>query len=253
MRTRFRHAALASASLLVAACGAKEKPALPPEPPTVAPVDAAIPGDVVDPNATAVKPAEAEWKTLVDFDAHVPSKPVAKPETFAKLTGATYKAYRKTKKECTGKNDAIISVDGGMTGAFTKKDAAEILYLVSVTPCDEKSGAEHTLLVLQGGHVVVNEKVPEREIVEVRDVDQDGDNEILLLGGWPPQIKARLVDTEDGKLETLFDFGEIAKGRCEGGNATGDSAVIRYRKGGTSMEYKAEKKPKTCPTAAPAK
>ncbi len=228
----------------VAACGGKEKPAVQAEAPSAGP-DAAAEGP--EQGTATPKPAEAEWKTLVDFDTRLPKTVVPKPETFAKLTDSKFKPYRKSKKDCKGPNDAVLTVDGGMQGAFTKKDAAEMLYLVNVVPCDDNKVAEHTLLVLQGGHVTVNEKVPEHDIVEVKDLDQDGDNEILLVGGWPPQIKARLVDTEDGKLETLFDFGEVAKGSCDGGTATGDSAVIRYRKGATSMEYKAEKKPKTCP------
>jgi hypothetical protein len=239
---------LACAALL-AACGGKEKPAAVAEAPAPPPPPDAAAASEMEQGTATPKPAEAEWKTLVDFDARAARAPVPKPETFAKFTDAKFKTYRKAKKDCKGQNDAVISVDGGLQGAFTKKDAAEVLYLVNIVPCDEKSGAEHTLLILQGGHVNVNEKVSEHEIVEVKDLDQDGDNEILLVGGWPPQVKARLVDTEDGKLETLFDFGEVAKGSCEGGSATGESAVIRYRKGGTSMEYKAERKPKTCPTA----
>ena len=238
-----------TASCLLAGCGGKEKPAMTAEtPPPPAVADAGPSTDMEQGTATP-KPAEAEWKTLIDFDARAAKTPVPKPETFAKFTDAKFKTYRKAKKDCKGQNDAVISVDGGMQGAFTKKDAAEVLYIVNIIPCDEKSGAEHTLLVLQGGHVNVNEKVAEHEIVEVKDLDQDGDNEVLLVGGWPPQVKARLVDTEDGKLETLFDFGEVAKGSCEGGAASGESAVIRYRKGATSMEYKAERKPKTCPAA----
>ena len=233
--------------LVVAACGSGDKPpAAPPSPPVP---DAAVADP--DQGTSTPKPPEAEWKVLVDLDSLPPDTPVAKPETFAKFTTPAFKTYRKAKKDCTGKNDAIISVDGGMQGAFTKTGAAEVLYLVNVVPCDEKSGAIHTLLVLQGGHVNVNVPVPEYDIVEVRDLDQDGDNEILLVGGWPPQVKARLVDTEDGKLETLFDFGEIAKGSCDGGTPSGDSAIIKFRKSATAMEYKAEKKPKTCPTPAP--
>ncbi len=256
MRTRSLAFAVLSfasfASLCVAACGGKEKPPMQAEnlPPPA--VDAATPSDL-DPGTATPKPAEAEWKVLVDLDVRAAKTPVPKPETFVKLIDAKYKAYRKAKKDCKMNNDAILSVEGGVQGAFTKKDAAEMLYLVSIAPCDQKDGAVHTLLILQGGHVVMSEKVAEHDLVEVRDLDQDGDNEILLVGGWPPQVKARLIDTEEGKLETLFDFGEIAKGSCDGANATGDSAVIRYRKGATSMEYKAEKKPKTCPAAAPTK
>jgi hypothetical protein len=117
---------------------------------------------------------------------------------------------------------------------------------VSVLPCDPKAPPVHTLLVVQGGHVAVNREVPEHDIVEVRDLDMDGDNEILLIGGLGDVTKARLVDTEDGNFEPLFDFGEVARGSCEGGTATGQSAVIKYRKTATGMEYKAEKKPKTC-------
>jgi hypothetical protein len=190
--------------------------------------------------------AEADWQVLVDLDDITQTPPVAKPEALAKLAGHTFKTYRKNKKDCTGKNDAYLFVDGGYDGAFTKKDAKEMLYLVNVLPCDTKSPPIHTLLVLAGGKVVLSHEVPEHDVVEVRDVDQDGDNEILLVGGLGEVTKARLVDTSGGTFEALFDFGEVARGSCENGSATGTSAVIKYRKTATSMEYRAERKPKTC-------
>jgi hypothetical protein len=227
---------------LVCGCGASEKVGPPaPEPPAPPALT-----ETASAPASAVNQAEADWQVLVDLDEMHATPPVAKPETIAKLAGATFKTYRKSKKDCTGKNDAVLFVDGGYEGAFRKKDAKEMLYLVSVLPCDSKLTPVHTLLVLQSGKVVVSHEVPEHDIVEVRDLDMDGDNEILLLGGLGDVTKARLVDTEDGNFEALFDFGEVARGSCDNGAATGQSAVIKYRKTATSMEYKAEKKPKTC-------
>ncbi len=228
-----------TAILLAAACGSREKTAPPPA--MTPPVDLSA-------NAAAdAGTAEAEWKLLIDLDALPPPPAVAKAETFAKLVGSMFKVFRKSKKDCTGKGDAVLVIDGATEGAFTKKDAKEMLYLVNIVPCDDKTPATHTLLIMQGGKALVNERIEEHDVVEVKDLDMDGDNEILLLGGWAPQTKARLVDTEDGKFETLFDFGEIAKGSCEGGTASGESAVVKYRKSAASMEYKAEKRPKTCP------
>ena len=224
---------------LICGCGSSEKTAPPPSPPPA-------PTETAPAPAPQVNQAEADWQVLVDLDEVHQTPPVAKPETFAKLAGAAFKTYRKAKKDCTGKDDAVLFVDGGYEGAFTKKDMKETLYLVSVLPCDAKSPPVHTLLVLQGGHVALSHEVPEHAIVEVRDIDMDGDNEILLVGGLGDVTKARLVDTEDGNFEALFDFGEVARGGCESGVATGHSAVIKYRKTASGMEYKAEKKPKTC-------
>jgi hypothetical protein len=221
-----------------AACGSSERP--PPEAPP--PPEPAPPAASVVPT----NQAEADWQVLVDLDDMPTSTPVAKPEGFAKLAGAAFKTYRKNKKDCTGKNDAVLFVDGGFEGAFTKKDAKETLYLVSVLPCEPRTAPTHTLLVMQGPKVLLKTEVPEHDVVEVKDVDMDGDNEILLIGGLGDVTKARLVDTEDGKFEALFDFGEVARGNCDNGIATGQSAVIKYRKTATGMEYKAEKKPKSC-------
>jgi hypothetical protein len=228
--------------LFIAACGSSEKAAPPPQAPAPSPSEATTANAALAP----VNQAEADWQVLVDLDDMPASAPVAKPETFAKLTGAAFKTYRKSKKECTQKNDAVLFVDGGMEGAFTKKGAREMLYLVSVLPCDTKLAPKHTLLVMQGPKAVVTQDVPEHDIVEVKDLDFDGDNEILLVGGLGDVTKARLVDTEDGNFEVLFDFGEVARGNCENGVATGTSAMIKYRKTATAMEYKAERKPKKC-------
>jgi hypothetical protein len=198
---------------------------------------------------------DVAWKVLVDLDAMPPAASVLHPEAFAKLSGARLKTFRASKKECTGKDDGVLTVDGGYQGAFTKKGANEVLFLVNLVPCatTAKPGPLHALLVVEGegGHVnvKVNEPVTENDIAAVGDLDQDGDNEILLVGTNGASTTARLADTEDGKLETLFDFGEVVNGACEPGKpapAGATSSVIRYRLVGSSMQYKAEKKPRAC-------
>jgi hypothetical protein len=221
-------------SLLVAACGPKNPPPPPPTPAADAGVASADAG--AEPN---------DWLLLVDWDAIVPTPPPPNPEALAKLAGSTIKTWRKTKAECKGKDDALLVVDGGYEGAFTTPGAKENLYLVNVTPCDAKVAPTHNLLVVKDGKALVNQAIPEDDIVSVKDLDLDGDLEILVITMDPP--KARLVDTEDAKYEQLYDFGTLAKGSCEGGKPSGESADIKYRKTATGVTYKAETKPKTCP------
>jgi hypothetical protein len=249
-----------SAALLatLSACG----PSTPAKPPPVDAPDAAVPAavDAGAPMAAAedagppAPPAKVDdgFLLLVDLDAIPPMAPVAKPETFGKQINSGFKTFRKTKKECTGKGDALIEVDGGYDGPFTSPGAKETLYLVNITPCDAKLPPTHNLIVTQGTKVKVNAPVPENDIITVKDLDIDGDNEIFILNVTGNSVKARLVDTEDGKFEQLNDFGEIANGSCEGGKATGTSALVKYKKIETGVTYKVEPKPKACAGAAPA-
>lgn len=202
--------------------------------------------------ATPLPPEEPGWLLLVDLEAIPPMAPIAKPETYAKQINSSFKTFRKTAKECTGKGDAVIDVDGGYEGSFTKAKAKETLYLVNVVPCDTKLPATHNLIVTEGTKVKVNAPVPENDIISVKDLDLDGDLEIFVLNVTGGSVKARLVDTEDGKFEQLNDFGEIANGSCDAGKATGTSALVKYKKEPTGVTYKVQSKPKACIGAAAA-
>jgi hypothetical protein len=244
----------AALSAILTACGGGNPPKPPPvETPDAGAVVAA--GDagalVAAGDAGAAAPvSDPSWLILVDLDAIPPMAPVAKPETFAKQIGSTFKTFRKTKKECTGKGDALVEVDGGYEGVFATAGAkGEMLYLVNITPCDEKLPPTHNLIVTQGTKVKVNQAIPENDIISVKDLDLDGDMEIFVLSVTNGSVKARLVDTEDGKFEQLNDFGEVANGSCDNGKATGTSALIKYKKTETGIGYKVESKPKSCPPA----
>jgi len=255
--------ALTAAILLpiLAACG-PDKPANPPPPVdtdagammTPPAVDAGAPTMAAADDAGAATPPapvdDPSWLLLVDLEAIPPMAPVAKPETYGKQINSGFKTFRKTQKECTGKGDALIDVDGGYEGSFTKSKAKETLYLVNVTPCDTKLPATHNLIVTEGTKVKVNAPIPENDIISVKDLDLDGDLEIFVLNVNGGSVKARLVDTEDGKFEQLNDFGEIANGTCDGGKASGTSALVKYKKEATGVTYKVASKPKTCPGAA---
>ncbi len=256
--TRATYALTAALLATLAACG----PGKPPKPPPADTGDAGMVTPVGDGGATmaaaddggAAAPKDDGWLLLVDLEAIPPMAPVAKPETYAKQVNSAFKTFRKTKKECTGKGDALIDVDGGYDGAFTKEKAKETLYLVNITPCDAKLPATHNLIVTEGAKVKVNAPIPENDIISVRDLDLDGDLEIFVLNVTGNSVKARLVDTEEGKFEQLNDFGEIANGSCEGGKPTGTSALVKYKKTETGVGYKVENKPKACLGApAPAK
>ncbi len=258
--TRATTAFTAALLATLAACG----PGTPPKPPPPADMpdagavtlgDAGAPMAMTDDAGAATPPKEEGWLLLVDLEAIPPMAPVAKPDTYGKQVNSGFKTFRKTKKECTGKGDALIEVDGGYDGSFTTAKAKETLYLVNITPCDAKLPPTHNLIVTEGTKVKVNAPVPENDIISVKDLDLDGDLEIFVLNVAGPSVKARLVDTEDGKFEQLNDFGEISNGTCDAGKASGTSALVKYKKTETGVTYKVEGKPKVCTgaAAAPAK
>ena len=145
----------------------------------------------------------------------------------------------------------MATVEGGLAGAFTAKGARETIYLVTLTPCAAGAVA-HRVTVVGGDKVVANADVAESALYEVRDLDGDGANEILVVGTrWLKDgtviTTARLLSAEDGQIVPLYDFGPLSSSRCIGApEDKAESAILTYRTTATGMEFHAEKRARGC-------
>ncbi len=186
--------------------------------------------------SAAAASVDGEWKTLVDGQA---SPRTQKPERTVLAPGAV----------CADGKKAGTWTDEMKEGSFTRQGAQEMAYVAHTSGCDPKQPETRRLIVTKKGDStpLVDKEVAEGVMVEVRDLDADGDNEILLMNetftNGERVTTARLIDTEDAKFELLYDFGEVARSPCKNG---GDAPVILYRMRGKSMDYKAEKRAAPC-------
>ncbi|MBI5535654.1 MAG: hypothetical protein HY898_23185 [Deltaproteobacteria bacterium] len=209
-------------------------------------------GGAATPAASAPASAADGWKELVDLD-HPPTLPtIAEHDKILdKLVGP----HRHDRKECTADGPkTVATLQGGLAGTFTAPGAKQLAYIVTTVGCQDpvdRDTDKHRLVIMEGDKVVLDKEITEHTLVAVSDLDADGDNELLALSGKNADatgtISARLLDTEGGELQVLFDFGEVARTRCAGGKGTLQSARIVYRIQGTSMEYRAQKREKPCP------
>jgi hypothetical protein len=204
------------------------------------------------PASASAQAQDDGWTVLVDFD-HPPEMPaIAQHDKILdKLVGA----HRHDAKECKGDGPkTIATLQGGLEGAFTAVGAKQTAYLVTTASCDDPPGVDkdvHRLIVMAGDQVVLEKEIAEHALVAVKDLDADGDNELVVVSGKRADpagsFSARVVDTEGGQFAEMFDFGELAWTRCAGDKKNLQSARILYRIKGTSLEYKADKKQKPCP------
>ena len=178
---------------------------------------------------------EGGWKVLVDFDAF-PRPPTIDDATVQEkvIAPVVRGPFVLRKEDCASANaHAVARATGGYHGAFSARGADEHIYLVHAYECGGEPHEKHHLVMFSGDKVALDAEVPEQMVAEVMDVDQDGDNEILLIGGSHDggafTLTARLVDTENGQLETLFDFKEIAKSTCPDGTAESPLGEVSRR------------------------
>jgi len=210
-------------------------------PPTLAPSD------------TAPAPAALTdgWKVLVDFDRLPEMPPIAEHD---KVLEQVVGPHRHQRKECASDGPkTIATLQGGIQGAFTNPGAKEVAFLVTTSGCQDPEGQDtdkHRLVIMTDNKVVLDKEITEHLLVAVKDLDADGDNEVLVVSGKKTDptgsISARLLDTEGGEMQVLFDFGEVVRTQCVEGHGTLQSATIVYRAQGTSMEYRADKRQKPC-------
>jgi hypothetical protein len=225
--------------------------------PSCSPAAGPAPANPLAAPAPQASDAEAEllasgWKLLVNLQ-QPPLLPVIMDHEriLQKLVGS----HRDKREECTGQGPSVIAVlQGGIEGAFSGPGAKERAYLVTTTGCDapaDKDTDTHRFVIMDGDKVVLDKEVAEHTLVAVQDLDADGDNEVLLLSGHRDDaagsMSARLIDTEGGEFQELFDFGEVSTTRCTQQKRFLASGSIVYRKQGDSMEYKLVRRVLPCP------
>lgn len=218
---------------------------------------ASSPGPVphTSPPATSAQASAGNadgWQLLVDFD-HPPAHPVIAEHD--KILDKVVGPHVHDRKECTNGGPGVIAVlQGGLQGTFTAPGVQETAYIVTTTPCSapvDVDADKHRLVIMSADRVTADREITEHALVAVRDLDADGDNEIVVVSGKKADpagsLSARVLDAEGGEVAEMFDFGELAWTRCAGGKASLQSATILYRKKGTSLEYKADKRQRPCP------
>ena len=157
--------------------------------------------------------------------------------------------HRDSLAECKADGpQAVAWTAGGVKGSFTAKGVQEVAYILNVKPCKPTPGKDeerHWLVVVNGGKVVVDFEVREHTLMQVTDVDEDGDSELLLISGDETgETTARMVDIAGGILQPLYDFGTVSKGKCEGGAKDVMRAAVRYRVKPAGTEFQIDRKQK---------
>ncbi|MFO0740127.1 MAG: hypothetical protein U0270_29780 [Labilithrix sp.] len=143
----------------------------------------------------------AESSTLVyKHDEPVKFQPLGGRETDTLLLKLFKDGYRKTYEECdTQLPDARIipTVAGKLPGSFTGTYKREVLYVVNVLGCDAShaEGYGTTRFVVVDPSVTTDVKIvanveqqgAEASLNRLVDLDHDGQNELVVTGGWSGQ------------------------------------------------------------------
>jgi len=230
---------LVIACLLVVGCaGSRQQPAT-----TI---------DPVAPPPPLSEPIPEGWELVVDMDRPPTLPTIAQHDRILdRLVGPHVHGL----EECKASGPkAIATLQGGVEGSFSGVGKKETAYLVTTRGCDDPADRDtdkHRFVVMAGDALVIDQEVAEHSLVAVSDVDADGDNEVVLVGGSrgdaTGSVTARLVDMEGGQFAEVYGFGEVARTRCPAGAGSLMSSRILYRKQGTSMEYKNERRERPCP------
>lgn len=163
--------------------------------------------------ASAAAEAPPRAQLLFDYSVDRPKPPVPaakKAEWLGIFTnGMTLPAA------CDAKR---LDIEGSFEGAFTRKDAKEVAFVVGrcgESPVDQVS---YLAVVSEAGRLVAHFKVTGSSLDAVMDVNQDGKSELLLSGASTHQgetvTSAQLVGIQDKKLVTVKSFSEVANDGC---------------------------------------
>ena len=121
-----------------------------------------------------------------------------------------------------------VSINSAVTGAFSKRGARETVYMLQQRATEPM---DTVIAVLSGDRVVAAIPAPgSNAIVNARDVDGDGVDELLLDGSVQTFgvviTSARLVRLNGRALKTVHDFGGVYEGGCGNGQSMGIRAGV---------------------------
>lgn len=124
---------------------------------------------------------------------------------------------------------AAPPVSKPVAGAFTSKGAHETAEL--------RGG--RLVITRVDGRIVAQLALGEDTLVEVGDLDMDGDNELLVVGHAGGKTTARLLQADGGEIAAIYEFTALGE--------TCGSAVLSYRLTARGLDFHADTKPQPCP------
>ena len=183
--------------------------------------------------------SRAGRQVLYDFRNEARNKsPNLTPAAERKILSAVFSSYLKRPEDCNQVDEAPVADDylararkAGQfvpdavalaEGSFTVAGEQQTAYIISVGECNAAHSDNYgtkRLVVFSGQKPVADADADfKSSILRTSDLDQDGVNELLLVGGDMNQgyaIKvASLVEFQDGRLRVVKDFEKTHEDAC---------------------------------------
>ncbi|HEX8649512.1 MAG TPA: hypothetical protein VF708_01630 [Pyrinomonadaceae bacterium] len=194
-----------------------------------------------------------QQRVLYDF-RRLPQikQPVLTPVERRKILSAVFSSYLKSADECKSVDESsgdylaaarkagqiVPDVVSMATGSFTASGERQMAYIISVSECNASHAdnfGTKRLAIFSGEKLVADVDTDfQRRILRTLDLNSDGVNELLLVGGDINQgiavDVASLVDFQAGQLRTIKDFKMIREDACESGLSDSNvrASVIHY-------------------------
>ena len=194
-----------------------------------------------------------QQRVLYDFRRLPEIKPpVLTPAEQRRILSAVFSSYLKSADDCKSVGEAsgdylaaarkagqiVPDVVSMATGSFTASGERQTAYIISVSECNASHAdnfGTKRLAVFSGDKLVADVDTDfQRSILRTLDLNNDGVNELLLVGGDMSQgiavDVASLVDLQAGQLRTVRDFKMIREDACESGLSDSNvrASVIYY-------------------------
>ena len=178
-------------------------------------------------------------QVLYDFRNEARNRPPnPTPAIEQKILGTVFTSYLKRSEDCKQDEEAPVSDDylararkagqfvpgvvAAAEGSFTVAGERQTAYIISVGECNAAHSDNYGTkrIAIFSGQKLVAEADTEfkSSILRTTDLDQNGVNELLLVGGDMNQgyeIRvASLVEFQDGRLRVVKDFGKTHEDAC---------------------------------------
>jgi hypothetical protein len=178
--------------------------------------------------------------------------PKLMPGERERILSAVFKSYLKSADDCKSVDDAgddylaaarkagqiVPDVVSVATGAFTAPGEQQTAYIISVGECNASHADNYgtkRLAIFSGPKLVADVDTDfQSGILRTLDLNGDGVNELLLVGGDINQgiavDVATLVDFQGGQLRTIKDFGMTREDACASGSSGSEvrASIIGY-------------------------